>query len=424
MSSLATTDTASPRAGAGTLDTLGRRVILGALRRLRRGRVVLDDRGQRTEFGDPASDRVAVVRVRDGGFYRRVALGGELGAAESFMDGQWECDELALLIALMIENRDALAPVSSGVLARLGSVASRLGYALQANTRVGSRRNIAAHYDLSNEFFAQWLDPTMTYSCAVFDPPDATLEAAQTEKIDRACRKLDLRRDDHLLEIGTGWGSAAIHAARRYGCRVTTTTISGAQHDSAAARVRELGLEDRITLLKEDYRDLTGQYDKVLSIEMIEAVGQRYLDGFFRTVRERLAPDGLALIQAITIREHRWASAARRRDFLKKYIFPGSCLLSHHAMTRSMARTGDLRVLDSEDLGPHYAETLRRWRAAFTERLDDIRALGFDERFARMWRYYFEYCEGAFEARHCSVSQILLDRALARRAPLPDRSGG
>jgi len=422
MSTMARSGSASQPARIGALDAIGRRIVHGALDRLRVGRVVLDDRGVRRSFGDPSSDRVFLVRIRSNDFYRRVALGGALGASESFMDAWWDCDDLAGLFALLIENRAAMERVSSGIGPWIGALASRIGYALQANSRIGSRRNIAAHYDLSNAFFGLWLDPGMTYSCGVFGSPDATLEEAQREKIDRACRKLDLRESDHLLEIGTGWGSAAIHAAREYGCRVTTTTISDQQHAYAEDRVRGLGLGDRITLLKSDYRDLTGRYDKVLSIEMIEAVGRRYLDAFFGAVGDRLAPDGLALIQAITIREAHWARASRQRDFLKKYIFPGSCLLSHAAMNRSMSRTGDLRVLDVEDLGPHYAETLRRWRSAFEDRIEDVRSLGFDGRFCRMWRYYFEYCEGAFEARHCSVSQILMDRSLARRAPIGDRS--
>lgn len=404
----------------GVVARIGRSVVHGALDRLVRGRIELVDGADRRVFGDAASDDRVAVTVRDARFYASVALGGSLGAAESFMEGDWECDDLAGLFRVLLENRAALGSIDSRV-ARAVRPVSRLGYALQRNSRKGSRRNIAAHYDLSNEFFALWLDPSMTYSCGIFGSDRDTLEEAQAEKLDRACRKLDLKAGDHLLEIGTGWGSAAIHAATHYGCTVTTTTISERQHALARERIDAAGLSDRITLLKKDYRDLEGVYDKVLSIEMIEAVGHQYLDSYFRTITERLKPEGLALVQAITIREHRWAEAARTRDFLKKYIFPGSCLLSMGSMSSSMARTGDLRVVDVEDLGVHYAQTLRRWRAMFMGRLDEVRGMGFDERFCRMWRYYLEYCEGAFEARHCSVVQVLMDRSLARRGAIPDR---
>jgi len=405
------------RRGFRPAETLGRRLVRAALGRITAGELTLVEAGERTIAGDGSRGRRVTVRVNDPAFYAAVAFGGSLGAAEAYLDGAWDGEDLAGLFELLLTNYGALQSVSGPLSAAMRPL-SRAAYLLQRNTRRGSRRNIEAHYDLSNDFFALWLDPTMTYSCAIFEREGAALEAAQVEKIDRACRKLDLRPDDHLLEIGTGWGSAAVHAAREYGCRVTTTTISDRQLEFARERVREAGLEDRVTLLKRDYRALEGRFDKVLSIEMIEAVGRDFLDAYFGRVGALLKPEGLALIQAITIRDQHWASAARARDFLKKYIFPGSCLLSVESMARSIRRASDMRVLDLEDIGPHYAETLRRWRHAFLERMDDVRRLGFDERFCRMWNYYLTYCEGAFEARHCSAYQMLLSKPLARPRPL------
>lgn len=396
---------------------LGRRLIRSVLPRIERGRVTLRDGAESLEFGDPATGPDAELTVHDRAFYAAAAFGGSVGVAESFMDGHWTSPNPAALIEVLASNEEAMRSVESP-LARLAAPVTRLAYALQRNSRAGSRRNIVAHYDLSNEFFALFLDPSMTYSGAVFDPPGVSLEDAQTEKIDRACRKLDLKPTDHLLEIGTGWGSAAIHAARVFGCRVTTTTISDRQHDLAADRIREAGLEDRITLLKRDYRDLEGRYDKILSVEMIEAVGRQYLDTFFEKIGSLLAPDGLAMLQAITIANQHFERAARRRDFLKKYIFPGSCLLGMEAMASCVRRKTSLRILDSEDIGPHYADTLLAWRERFDARIDDVRALGFDERFERMWRFYLCYCEGTFRSRRCSAVQLLLAGPGNRRAPI------
>jgi cyclopropane-fatty-acyl-phospholipid synthase len=407
---------ARPRRIPAALEALGRRLVLTALSRASRGGVRLIDPSGRV-LSEPAGQApAATVRVHDPAFFSAVAFGGSVGAAESYMDGHWTCDDLPALIETLTINLSAMQSLE-GPLARALSPLSAAAYRLERNTRVGSRRNITAHYDLGNEFFRLFLDPSMTYSCAIFENGAATLHDAQIEKIHRACRKLRLRPDHHLLEIGTGWGALALHAAARYGCRVTTTTISDEQHRHATQRVRDAGLQDRVQVLLADYRDLTGSFDRVVSIEMLEAVGAENLPTFFTTCQRLLAQDGAALIQSIVIRDQFFHAAARRQDFLKKYIFPGSCLPSVAAVMSALSRRTDLRLWHMEDIGPHYAATLRLWREAFLARLDDVRAMGFDQRFIRMWEYYLAYCEGAFRARHVGDVQLLLTRPLCRIPP-------
>lgn len=416
------------------LEVVGRAIVRRAIGRVQIGSVSIDDTARGETLSSPHSVRDtndclataapdAALRVLDPALFSAAAFGGSLGIAEAYIDGAWESDDLAGLIETMTANLAAMDSLESP-LVKLSGPISRLAYWLERNTRAGSRRNIVAHYDLGNEFFGLFLDPTMSYSCGVFENGAQTLGESQIEKIDRACRKLDLQPSDHLLEIGTGWGALAVHAAARYGCRVTTTTISDEQHRLATQRVRNAGLADRVTLLKQDYRDLTGRFDKLVSIEMVEAVGAAQLPTFFRVCSDRLKPEGAALIQAIVIRDQFFARASRRRDFLKKYIFPGSCLPSVEVMNRAVATRTDLRTWHAEDLAPHYAETLRLWREAFMGRLEDVRALGFDERFIRMWEYYLAYCEGAFRARHVGVVQTLLTKPLSRIAPASERAAG
>jgi len=332
------------------------------------------------------------------------------------VDGLWDCDDIASLVRLLLRNRSALETLDRRV-PLLSAPFQRLGYWLQRNTRNGSRRNIAAHYDLSNELFGLFLDPSMTYSCAIFDNGARTLEEAQREKLDRACRKLELGPNDHLLEIGTGWGSMAMHAAAEYGCRVTTTTISARQASLARERIERAGLSGRIEVLERDYRELDGRYDKLVSIEMIEAVGAARYRDYFGACSRLLRPDGLMLLQSIVIRDQCFARAARSRDWLKKYIFPGSCLPSLGAIQGAVTRSSDMKITHLEDIGPHYATTLAEWRRVFNERLDDVRALGFDDRFVRLWNYYLQYCEGAFLERHTGDLQILLAKPRSERAP-------
>jgi cyclopropane-fatty-acyl-phospholipid synthase len=387
------------------------------------------DGGERRTFGKPTPEFPvrATVHVHDPSFYSFVALSGSNGAGEAFIRGFWSADDLTEVIRIFVRNRDALDAMEAGW-SRLVRPAFRFAHWLNRNTVDGSRRNIAAHYDLGNDFFRRVLDPTMTYSCGWFEHPGQSLEAASVAKLDRICRKLRLGPDDHVLEIGTGWGSFALHAAQNFGCRVTTTTISREQHAVAAERIRAAGLEDRITLLLEDYRQLEGRYDKVVSIEMIEAVGHHYYDTFFRVLNERLKPDGTALIQAIVIADQHYDRARREVDFIKKYVFPGSCIPSVSALLESTRRASSLRLHDLEDLTPHYVQTLRGWRENFSRNLAEIRQLGYSEDFLRLWEFYLAYCEGGFAERFIGDVHLVLAKPGARPAPvgrrLPGEIGG
>ncbi|MCB1054343.1 MAG: class I SAM-dependent methyltransferase [Acidobacteria bacterium] len=417
--------------GAGWLDRSWRRAVLRRLAALEHGELRIIE-GDRVEtLGRPvatASALRATVRVHEPRFYRRIALGGSIGAAEAFMDGWWTTDDLPRVVRVLSRNRAALDRMESGV-ARLVAPLRRLGHRLRANTRIGSRRNIAAHYDLGNEFYRLFLDRTMMYSCAVFegielaaagagDGDGEVLARGSEAKLDLICRKLELSPNDRVLEIGTGWGGFAVHAAGRYGCHVTTTTISRQQFDFAVERVRRAGLADRVTVLLEDYRDLRGRFDKLVSIEMIEAVGDRFLELFFRRCSELLAADGMMLLQAITIADQVFERYRRSVDFIQKYIFPGSCLPSVEAMSRCLARATDLRLFHLHDITPDYAVTLRLWRRRFLANLAQVAELGFDGRFQRMWEFYLAYCEGGFEERVIGDVQMLLTKPLCRRAPV------
>jgi len=414
----------SPKVLAGTpkpssLDGLGRRLMLERLTGLAQGRLVISDGSDTFEFGQSseAADIVVHASIHDRRFYGDIAFGGSLGAGESYMQGYWGCDDLTSLIQLLLRNRDVLDGMDGGA-ARLTALLQKLFHWVNRNTRNGSRRNIAAHYDLGNDFFRLWLDPTMMYSSAVFDRPDATLYEASVAKLDRICRKLDLKTTDHVVEIGTGWGGFALHAATNYGCRVTTTTISREQFELASERVAEAGLQDRVQLLLEDYRDLDGRYDKLVSIEMIEAVGHQYLDTYFGQCSRLLKDDGAMLLQAITMQDQRYEEALKTVDFIKRYIFPGSFLPSVSAIATSASRATDMKVFHLEDIGPHYATTLRCWRERFFERIEEVRAQGYSEEFVRMWEYYLCYCEGAFLERAIGNVQMLLTKPACRRTPL------
>jgi cyclopropane-fatty-acyl-phospholipid synthase len=357
----------------------------------------------------------ACVRIHDPAFYRRVALNGSVGAAESYMDGQWDCDELVALVRILVRNRDRLDAMERGP-ARVGGAAMRAWSALRRNTQAGSRRNIAAHYDLGNEFFRLFLDDNLMYSSALFACEHESLEVAQTRKLRRICDKLQLSADTRVIEIGGGWGGFALHAAREYGCHVTTATISQEQYQLARARVAAAGLSDRIEVLLADYRSLSGRYDRLVSIEMIEAIGHQYLDTYFRKVGALLANDGMALIQAITIEDHRYAQALRSVDFIKRYVFPGSFIPSISAMLEAIGRVSDLKLFNLEDIGPSYALTLRAWRERFLRRRDQVRSLGYPERLVRMWDFYLAYCEGGFIERATGDVQMLLCKPGSRRA--------
>ena len=399
------------------VDTLSRRSALALFRRLSHGLVTVVDGDERFVFGAPDALSATIV-IRDPAAYRALLLGGSVGVGEAYMQGHWTCNDLAALARIFARNLDALGAMDSGP-ARMARLAGDLVTRITSrNTRAGSRRNIAHHYDLSNELFALFLDPSMMYSSAIFESESATLEEAQVAKLDRICRKLELQPSDHLLEIGTGWGALAIHAARTYGCRVTTTTVSAEQHALARKRVKALGLGDRIEVLLRDYRDLEGQYDKLVSVEMIEAVGHEYLDGYFRACSERLAPDGMMLIQAITIADQHHEQHRGSVDFIKEYIFPGSCIPSVTSMIDATTRASDLRLFHLEDITPHYARTLRLWRERFLENADAVRRLGFDERFMRMWEYYLAYCEGGFDERYLGSVHMVFTKPRCRRTPI------
>jgi cyclopropane-fatty-acyl-phospholipid synthase len=381
---------------------LARSVSTALLGRLRAGRLEIAERGSRLAFGPPASPLRASVRLHDASFWAGLPR-GSIGLAESYGRGGWDCDDLVALVRMGAREmvrvdrwRRPFVPLLSAL--------SRV----PRNTRAAARRHIAAHYDLGNDLFGLFLDETMTYSCAVFDSPDQPLREAQEAKLDRVCRKLELGPDDHVLEIGTGWGSFALHAAGRHGCRVTTTTISAEQHAVATERVRAAGLADLVTILRRDYRDLHGRYDKLVSIEMIEAVGWQYFDLFFRRCAELLEPHGLMLLQAIVIDDHAYEVEKASRSFIKQLIFPSGCLPSVEVISRCVTRATDMRVLDLDDITEHYAETLSRWRTNFVGSADHAEELGYDRRFRRLWELYLAYCEGGFRERRIGDVQALL----------------
>ena len=392
--------------------------LLDQLDRLEGGQVTLIEGHRRHQLGQGGPLKVTLV-VRDSRAWKRLALGGTVGAAEAYMDGDWDTDDLVALVQLLAANLERVNGEMENGTARLGRWLLSALYRLQRNSLKGSRRNIAAHYDIGNELFATFLDARhLMYSSAVFPYPEASLEEASTFKLDLMLDRLDVRPEHHLLEIGTGWGGLAIHAARTRGCRVTTTTISEEQYAHTARRIEEEGLGDRITLLKQDYRELEGRFDRLISVEMIEAVGHQYLDTYLATLDRLLADDGLAMLQAITIRDQRFEAAKREMDFIKRYIFPGGFLPSHRAILDGLARRTSMNVLSLDEIGTHYARTLREWRHRFEANLERVRKLGYDERFIRMWRYYLCYCEGGFLERSIGTCHLLLAKPGARPAPL------
>ena len=398
---------AGTTAPPGAIDAWLRGRVLRSLAPLRHGELVIEDAWGRRRLGEGDGADPVHVRVADPRFYRMLALGGSVAAGEAYAEGLWHSDDPVGLVRLLLRNRDLLDTMESGI-ARPASAALRAWHALRGNTRAGARRNIAAHYDLGNEFFGLFLSPDLMYSSACWEGAEDTLEAASRRKLDLICRKLALGPDDHVLEIGTGWGGFALHAARHYGCRVTTTTISREQHDLAAQRIAEAGLGGRITLLQSDYRDLTGQYDKLVSIEMIEAVGADFQDSYFGQIGRLLKPDGLALVQAITIEDHRYEQALKSVDFIKRHVFPGCFIPSINAMLASKTRSSDLALVALEDFGLSYARTLQAWRERFLAQLPAVRAQGFDERFIRLWEFYLAYCEGGFRERSIGVSHLVM----------------
>jgi cyclopropane-fatty-acyl-phospholipid synthase len=412
-------EAANPADGISALTRLAKSLLLVQLRKIRDGRLRVIDSDVDETFGavTAAGPFDVTIRVANPRFYSDVVFAGTVGAGEAFINGLWQCDDVTGLVRLMVVNRHLMNDVDSGW-SRFSAPLLKVAHWLNRNDKSGSRRNIAAHYDLGNKFFELFLDETMAYSCGIFASIDATLLEASTAKFDAACSKLDLKPDQHLLEIGTGWGGLAIHAAQHYGCRVTTTTISREQYEFARERVARAGVGDRVTLLLEDYRDLRGQYDALVSIEMIEAVGHQYLDTYFRRCSDLLCPNGAMLLQAITIRDQFYDQARRSVDFIKRFIFPGSFIPSIQALLNSLSRATDLKLFHLEDIGPHYARTLKMWRERLLSRTAEAHAQGYPDSFLRMWEYYLCYCEGGFAERQLGDVQMLLTKPRSRRAPI------
>ncbi|NNJ98112.1 MAG: class I SAM-dependent methyltransferase [Gammaproteobacteria bacterium] len=403
----------------GLLTRFARKLVHNQLRKITKGEIVVRDNHSEYYFGKVSEDfpvRV-YIDVMHPSIYLDVAFGGSPGSGEAYMKGSWQCSDLLGLVRIFLRNRDVLDTMDYG-LTRLKAPIHKMLHVFSRNTRSGSKKNISAHYDIGNDLFKLFLDDTMMYSSAYYKSQDMTLAQAAVAKLDLVCQKLDLKPNDHLLEIGTGWGGLALHAAQRYGCTVTTTTISEEQYQMASEKIRTHGLQDKINVIKQDYRDLTGNYDKLVSIEMIEAIGHQYMKTYFQKCCSLLKPDGVMLIQAITIKDQLYKTALKDVDFIKKYIFPGGFLPSIAAMSESISRYTDMKLYHLQDIGPHYARTLKDWRVRFFARLDDIRKLGYPDEFIRLWEYYFCYCEGGFMERDIGTVQMVLTKPQNRLEPV------
>ena len=386
-----------------------RSMILQHLGTMQRGQLIIEENGEKIIYGDQ-SDTVSLVAeltVVNSDTFSALALNGVIGAGESYMDGHWTSPDLVKVIRFFVINMQTLDAMD-GERTWLSRMGMWLLDRVNRNTIARAQKNISAHYDLGNDFFSLFLDQTMMYSSAVFADENISLYEASNAKLETICQQLKLTANDHLVEIGTGWGGMAIYAAQNYGCRVTTTTISQEQFDFATKRVNDLGLNDQVTVLMQDYRKLTGHYDKLVSIEMIEAVGRQYFSEYFSRCADLLKPDGLMLIQAITIADQRYDQATKAVDFIQRYIFPGGCLPSVNIIGHHVASNTDMMIISLSDIGRDYAITLERWREQFLEKLETVRSQGFDERFIRMWEYYLCYCEGGFRERVISTAQIVM----------------
>ena len=404
----------------GLTGSLLRRGVLRQLTQLKHGQLVLIEDGVRHVFGSSSHELLGEIHILDAAAWGMVASNGSIGAGEAFIHGYWSSPDLTSVVRVFVSNLEVLDGLEGG-LAKLGRPLIQGLHWLNRNTRKGSQKNIAAHYDLGNDLFEQFLDPTMMYSAAQFLTDEDSLEQAQLNKLQRICQKLALKPTDHLLEIGTGWGSMALYAAQHYGCKVTTTTLSKEQYAFTAQRIDALGLQDQVTLLLKDYRDLTGQYDKLVSIEMIEAVGHRFLPTYFKQCAHLLKSNGLMLLQAITIREQRYEQARNSVDFIQRYIFPGGALPCVQKMLEIVSRDTDMNLLHMEDFGLHYARTLRMWRENFRRAQGRLSELGYDDYFLRLWEFYLCYCEGGFMERTIGTAQLLLAKPSAITAPLLGR---
>ncbi|WP_444945238.1 class I SAM-dependent methyltransferase [Microbulbifer sp. VTAC004] len=387
---------------------LARRLVLSKMRVIDRGHLLIEEGVNKYRFGQPIDQACvrAHIKVLDGSAYVQVLLNGTIGSGEAYMQGDWTSPCLLSVIRLMVDNMDLIEDMD-GRWSQLPRMFLRGLHRLNSNNPNGSRRNIAAHYDLGNEFFQLFLDKTMLYSSAIFPSEKTPLFDASVHKMGHICQKLQLEANDHLLEIGTGWGAMAIFAAKHYGCRVTTATISEEQYDYAQKWVQKEGLQDKVSVLLQDYRDLQGSFDKLVSIEMVEAVGHEYHRKFFSTCSHLLKDNGLMVMQAITIQDQRYQQYRKEVDFIQRYIFPGGCLPSNQVVAHHVATATDMQMVDLEDITIHYAHTIRHWREAFLKQVDAMQALGFDERFIRMWEFYLCYCEGGFMQRVISAAQFI-----------------
>jgi cyclopropane-fatty-acyl-phospholipid synthase len=403
------------------LDNLCRKILFKKFEDLRFGFLSLEDctQGQKKKFtfGEPNKNLNIHITVKKSSFYSRTLFGGSIGNSESYIDGDWECDNLTYLVRLFVLNRDLLNDIDSGVGKVLQPV-QKIFHGLKANTIEGSKENIRSHYDIGNDFFKLFLDETMMYSCGLFKDKNTLIKDASIQKIATLCEKLELKPTDHLVEIGTGWGSLAIYAAKNYGCQVTTTTISQEQFKYAVAKVKESGVEDKVTVLFEDYRKLTGVYDKLVSVEMIEAVGLNFLDTYFAKCSSLIKDDGLMVLQAITIRDQYYESAKNSVDFIQRHIFPGTGIPSVHAMMNCVTNKTNMILIDQRDFAEDYAQTLKCWADQLNQNKEKITQLGYPNYLYRLWQYYFSYCEGGFRERAIGLSQMVLAKPLYRNRSL------
>ncbi|RTE87802.1 class I SAM-dependent methyltransferase [Lysobacter sp. N42] len=388
------------------LDKLSRKILFSVLSRLKFGQLKLIEGANEMTFGDATSPLVATIQVKDPKMFSRFVLQGDIGAGESYVDGYWESPDLTSVIQVFARNLEVLDALTRRI-SWLSWPFQMIAHGLRSNSKSQAKQNISAHYDLGNNLYTRFLDSKMQYSSAVFPGPNSNLEEAQEHKLQRLCEMLELKPSDHIVEIGTGWGGLAIYAAQQYGCKVTTTTISEEQHDYVASQIKALKLENKITLLKQDYRDLEGQFDKLVSVEMIEAVGAKYLPTFFKKCASLLKPDGRMVLQAITIADQRLEQYNRNVDFIQRHIFPGGYLPSVELVSKMFRKHTDLTLRQLDDIGFHYADTLKSWAKNFNDKRIELEEFGYDERFARMWNYYFSYCEGGFRERTISAVQLL-----------------
>ena len=395
------------------LSSIFKKGVMNKFKHLQYGSIKILEGDEVLSFGDPGSNDKVTVTIHSNEFYVFLGSGGVTGVAEAYMAGYWTADNLVLLLQIVLKNKKILLSLDSGF-AKLINPINKLIHWSKQNTLKGSKQNILAHYDLSNDFYKLWLDPTMTYSCGYFNNDSVSLEQASIEKIDRICRKLKLNENDHILEIGTGWGSFSLYAAKQYGCTIDTVTISDAQYEYASRKIESSGLGSKINIFNKDYRKIEGQYDKIVSIEMIEAVGHQFIPQYFSKISSLLKEDGLLVIQGITYNDQNFEQYKNSVDFIKKYIFPGSCLISVAQISDVIKEYTDLAIVDMEDITKHYAETLNRWKVNFMKVTPEVKRMGFSEAFIKMWEFYFVFCEAGFLERNIGDIQLVFSKSGAR----------